>query len=346
MATDSYELKTTLENIKTKQQSQDKLACLFDTPYPCGILPFAIKDGQIVWGLVRTNRIGPSVVVPPSGARDLLVKAQGKEYRIELEKPLPEDIAIELGLTKWSKQSVKGGVYLEIVECLHIQGHEAYLESPLKTACNETAEEHGLDILGANFQLLKTLFELPPQTLEAKRGTVTQLLWVAYLSGVDGVNLQKHQNKKEAKIECTKGSTFFEEGCWGTLEQFSKELKELQEQSLQNADLSFNREGLVILNSEEHKKMIQAELKVTKSRLLLVARAELAIIEYLRALDIQVHSSAGGIIAQLAPSSVQLEPLKLTNVMTTLEGLRPANPAPILMSQVQSSLATKNNIFA
>ena len=54
----------------------------------CGILPCYLNDGgQLVWGCVESNRVGPTLINFPAGARDIIAIKDGREIKLELGKP-------------------------------------------------------------------------------------------------------------------------------------------------------------------------------------------------------------------------------------------------------------------
>ncbi|MDP3267803.1 MAG: hypothetical protein Q8M40_02015 [Legionella sp.] len=215
-------------------------------PYPtmrCGVLPYYRQGNQIIWGCVKSNRVGPTTVAPPAGIQDILVIKEEQRFILEAGKPFT---GLEYDfLQKFIGKLLRDQTYQDIITCLIEHKFEIYVENPLVTAIHETREEHGVDLrksAGRDYSLLNTVVQLPVQSLSGKRGANTQSFWVASLSHTDGIVLS-NTKKTENKIRRNFGREFYEQGCWGTLSEFKDALLEarkfssLPSQTSQNMDL-------------------------------------------------------------------------------------------------------------
>lgn len=197
-------------------------------PFPrmrCGILTFYRgDDGQLIWGCVESNRVGPITIAPPAGTQDLIVVKDDRSFTLELSKPFP-DLGFDF-LKDFVGKALREEAYQEILACLTAHGFQIYVEHPLATAMHETRDEHGVDLrkeVGRDNHLLKTLFELPPEAWPEKRGAASQCLWIAHLASCEGVVLN-YTDKVEKKMRRNLGREFYEKGCWGTLASFKESL--------------------------------------------------------------------------------------------------------------------------
>ncbi|MCC5792899.1 MAG: DUF2608 domain-containing protein [Legionellaceae bacterium] len=196
-------------------------------PFPtmrCGVLPYYQKGNQIVWGCIKSDRVGPVTVAPPAGIQDIIVIKGERRFFIEVGKPFP-DLEYDF-LQKFVGKFFRDQTYQDILTCLIENKFEIYVENPLVTAIHETREEHGVDLRkgeGRDHSLLNTLFQLPVQKLSGIRGAHAQCFWVASLSKIDGIVLSDTK-KIEKKIRRNFGRQFYEQGCWGTLAEFKSAL--------------------------------------------------------------------------------------------------------------------------
>ncbi|MDF1827574.1 MAG: hypothetical protein P1U39_04795 [Legionellaceae bacterium] len=196
----------------------------------CGVLPCYLNDeGKLVWGGVESNRVGPALVGLPAGARDVIAIKDGQETRLELGKPFP-DVSCE-ALTPFVGELFRNEAYQTIAEALEANGFRLFVENALQAALHEAEEEHGADIseyTGRDRRLLIELLEMPQQAIVAKKGTEIMHVWVAYLQSCEGIAL-KRTEKVDRKIKRNFGREFYEQGCWGTLDEFKDKLRLEQE---------------------------------------------------------------------------------------------------------------------
>lgn len=198
-------------------------------PFPvmrCGVLTYYQMDHQIIWGCVKSNRVGPTTISPPAGIQDIIIMKDGYSFTLEVGKPL-RDLKYDF-LNMFIGVLFRDQAYQDILNCLVANKFEIYVENPLVTAIHETREEHGVDLRkneGRDYYLLNTLVQLPIQTLSGKRGASAQSFWVASLNNLDDIVLS-YTTKIENKIRRNFGREFYEQGCWGTLPEFKNALLE------------------------------------------------------------------------------------------------------------------------
>mgnify|MGYP000122457107 CR=1 FL=1 len=191
----------------------------------CGVLPFYIdNDTEIIWGCVESNRVGPIIIMPPAGIQDIIIMKDELCFNLEVGKPLP-DLKLDF-LSPFIGKLFRDKAYQEIIASLIQNKFNVYVENPLETALHETQEEHGVDLRneGKDRNLLNALLELPLQQLSGKQGATTQYTCIAFLKSCDDVILN-YTNKIENKIRRNFGRSFYEKGCWGTLNSFKMTLK-------------------------------------------------------------------------------------------------------------------------
>jgi hypothetical protein len=194
----------------------------------CGILPYYIDSkSQIVWGGVKTNRIGPLTISLPAGTQDIfIVDTQSQQqFTLEVGKPFPS-----LGypfLQEHVDKLFRGADYQAILACLEENKFDIYIEDFLATAIHETQEEHGFDLRedSEHRRLVKNVYQLPSLSLSGEQGATAQQFWLASLQNRDGIVLNDVE-KVEKKIRRNLGRKFYEKGCWSTLEEFNKVLTE------------------------------------------------------------------------------------------------------------------------
>ncbi|KTD32111.1 hypothetical protein Lmor_2451 [Legionella moravica] len=192
----------------------------------CGILPYIRQGNDIIWGCVRSNRVGPVTITLPAGTQDIHVIKDERRFSLEVGKPFP-DLEYDF-LAEFVGKLFRDQIYQDIVTRLMEHQFEVYAENPLVTALHETREEHGVDLRkeeGRDHHLLNRLIQLPVQSLSGKRGANAQSFWVAALDNLDGIVLSDTV-KVENKIRRNFGRVFYEQGCWGTLSDFKNQLKE------------------------------------------------------------------------------------------------------------------------
>lgn len=196
----------------------------------CGVLPCYLNDeGQIVWGCVESNRVGPTLINFPAGARDIIAIKDGREVRLELGKPF-SGLDCD-ALTPFIGRLFRNEAYQTIAAALEDNGFRLFVENPLEAALHETQEEHGADVrehTGRDYHLLIRLLERPEQEIIAKKGSEVMHVWVAHLQGCEGVSLNR-TDKIDKKIKRNFGREFYEQGCWGTLEAFKEKLRQEQD---------------------------------------------------------------------------------------------------------------------
>ena len=198
-------------------------------PYPhirYGILPYHVNDtGEIIWGCIKSNRVGPIVFEPAAGKQDIIALKDEQRIVLELGKPLP-DISIDGFL---QGPLFRGQVYQKTIEILITNGFNVYLESPLATAVHEAHEEHGIDLCkfnGRDQPLLKTSLDASLQF--STPGPISHSLlcvWLAELTHVDGVIL-RYTEKTDKKMLRNFGRQFYEQGCWVTIENVEAQLEQ------------------------------------------------------------------------------------------------------------------------
>lgn len=204
-------------------------------PYPtmrCGVIPYCYRKGHpIIWGGVKSDRIGPTTIALPAGIQDVLIIKDGRRFVLEVGKPFPgsESEILEYDFLQiFVGKFFRDQTYQDIITCLVSNKFEIYVENPLVTALHETHEEHGVYLQkneGRDHYLLNTLRELPIQRLSGQRGADAECFWIASLNNTDGIVL-KDTKKIENKIRRNFGREFYEQGCWGTLSEFKDALVE------------------------------------------------------------------------------------------------------------------------
>jgi hypothetical protein len=191
----------------------------------CGVLPCYLNDeGQIVWGCVESNRVGPTLINFPAGARDIIAIKDGRGVRLELGKPF-SGLGCE-ALAPFIGQLFRNEAYQTIVAALEDNGFRLFVENPLEAALHETQEEHGADVrehTGRDYHLLIRLLERPEQEIIAKKGSEEMHVWVAQLQSSEGVVLNR-TDKVDRKIKRNFGREFYEQGCWGTLKDIKEKI--------------------------------------------------------------------------------------------------------------------------
>lgn len=196
----------------------------------CGVLPCYLNDaGQLVWGCVESNRVGPTLMSFPAGARDVIAIKDGHEIRLELGKPFP-DVSCE-ALTPFIGALFRNEAYQAIATALEDNGFQLFIENALEAALHEAQEEHGADVkehTGRDRALLTHLIEHAEQEIIAKKGSEIMHVWVAQLQSSEGVVLNR-TDKVDRKIKRNFGREFYEQGCWGTFDEFKDKLRLEQE---------------------------------------------------------------------------------------------------------------------
>lgn len=195
----------------------------------CGVLPFYIdNDDQIIWGCIKSNRVGPITITPPAGIQDIIIMKDELYLSLEVGKPFP-DLKLDF-LVPFIGELFRDQIYQEIIARLVDNKFNVYVEHPLNTALHETQEEHGVDLgkEGRDRHLLNTLLELPLQKLSGKQGATSQCTYIAFLKNPDGVVLN-YTEKIENKIRRNLKRPFYEKGCWGTLDSFKLALEQEKE---------------------------------------------------------------------------------------------------------------------
>lgn len=198
----------------------------------CGILPYFFDiNNQIVWGCIKSNRLGLITITPAAGVQDLLISNERERIVLEVGKPLP-DLEHE-ALREFIGRHLRDEVYQKVLTYFESRGYVILAENPLQTAFHETEEEHGIDLMtgGHDSHLLREFTVI--QDSFKSRSTIK--LWLAELKNSDGVVL-KHTDKIESKIRRNQGKAFFEEGCWGTVQEFQSSLNQ-QSYTLNQSDL-------------------------------------------------------------------------------------------------------------
>ncbi|CAM2766248.1 hypothetical protein [Legionella worsleiensis] len=195
----------------------------------CGILPYTRQGSDILWGCVKSNRVGPVTITLPAGIQDILVTKGEKHLALEVGKPVP-DLGYEC-VQEFVGTLFRDQVYQQMVSRLIENDFNVFIEHPLVTALHETREEHGIDLRkdeGRDHHLLHQLIELAVQPLSGQRGATAQMFWIASLNALDGIELS-NTAKIEKKIRRNFGREFYEQGCWGTLPEFKKALIEARQ---------------------------------------------------------------------------------------------------------------------
>ena len=198
-------------------------------PFPrmrYGILPYYVyPTGQVAWGCIESNRVGPVTLAPAAGTQDVIAIKDEQRLVFELGKPLP-DFKVS-GLT--IGQLFRDQAYQESIECLIENGFKVYLENPLATAIHEAYEEHGIDLDHAKHLLNRSL-ELSPkvQTLIQKGIASPLCVWFPELISCEGITL-RYTEKIDAKMRRNSGRAFYERGCWVTLEEFKAKFVQQKE---------------------------------------------------------------------------------------------------------------------
>ncbi len=201
----------------------------------CGVLPYYLNGNQIIWGCVKSDRVGPTTIAPPAGIQDILIVKNDRCFSLEVGKPLPQldDDFLQEFVGKYFRDDV----YQQIIARFIENEFEIYIQNPLVTAIQETYEEHGFDLrndVGRDHNLLNTLSQLPIQNLSGECGASAQCYWIASLNSTEGIFLT-HTKKIENKIRRNVGREFYEQGCWGTLDEFKCALLEERKYSLDSS---------------------------------------------------------------------------------------------------------------
>lgn len=197
-------------------------------PFPrerYGILPYHINQiGQIIWGCIESDRVGPRILAPAAGTQDIIAIKDDQRLVFESGKPFP-DINV---CGAYKGQLFRDQLYQDALECLVINGFSLYLENPLATATHEAYEELGIDLRktnGRDRHLLNTALESSPHVLiPGQVGVIAPLcVWLPELTACDGIIL-RHTDKIDTKMRRNFGRKFYEQGCWLTLEYFKTQL--------------------------------------------------------------------------------------------------------------------------
>ena len=166
-----------------------------------GVLPYYIdSEGQIFWGCVESNRVGPTVLAPAAGSQDIIAIKDTQRIVLESGKPLP-DIPMTQSLELNGKR-FRDEVYQQLIEHLFTQGFQVYFESPLATAIHETYEEHGLNLTqkGHDVNFLQSPLVTARELAIPRNQNIALLhLWVVELVNHHHVVLQ-HTEKVDEKI--------------------------------------------------------------------------------------------------------------------------------------------------
>lgn len=191
----------------------------------CGILPYFIDaNNKIFWGVVESNRVEPITFSYAAGIQDIIAIKEGCRFRLEVGKQFPDlgydflkDFVGKLFRDDPGKQT-----YQAIVNCFIDNGFNLFIENPLDTAYHETMEEHGFDLKEHN-SYVKNITQMPVRKLSGERGAHALCLWLADLNCM---NTQLNYTVKiENKIRRNFGRSFYEKGCWETLDAFKIALK-------------------------------------------------------------------------------------------------------------------------
>lgn len=192
-----------------------------------GIVPFYINEQhEMIWGCVETNRCGLNISMPPVGSPDIIVNKGLEQFRLELNKPIPENIT---DLKEFFGSKLCKAVFDRVMQKLEASGYQLYIENPLDTAARETYEEHGCDLrkpLGKNRGNLKALFGFPIQHIQSHNKMVAIQCFTALIDNPQAVDL-KTTHKQEEKIANRIGHTFYETGTWMSLTALKQKLSTL-----------------------------------------------------------------------------------------------------------------------
>ncbi|MDF1646241.1 MAG: hypothetical protein P1U61_04560 [Legionellaceae bacterium] len=250
-----------------------------DGTYPvdktrCGVLPCYLNEqGQIVWGCVESNRVGPVLVNLPAGARDVIAIQGGHEIKLEWGKPFP-DLSCS-ALTPFIGKPFRNDAYQEIVAVLESSGFQLFIENPLEAALHETQEEHGADVRehgGRDHHLLMSLLDCPEQEIVAKKGSEVMHVWVAHLQSAEGVVLNR-TNKVDRKIKSNFGRAFYEQGCWGTLEYFKAKVHE--------EHVKFSSPEVLAIYNDTQKELIKGAFSACEGALSFLTSVEACVVSSL-----------------------------------------------------------------
>ena len=196
-----------------------------------GILPYYVDPhGQIIWGLIESNRFEAVTNTPAAGTQDIIVIKEDERLVLELGKPLPEWEEKFSFLHPFIGKHFRETTYQEVLECLNANGFEIYAEDPLATALHEASEEHGIDLdkfTGSDLDLLKIPLAFSQyQTITPPTTPATLGMWLPELTSVDTVTL-RYTQKVDKKVLDNLGQEFYERGVWITLDElkigFNKE---------------------------------------------------------------------------------------------------------------------------
>ena len=180
------------------------------------------------FAVVKTDRTGIEVAVPPGGTQDLIFDLNGEEQYAELVKPakqiafLKDELSIEVSDIDDTKFVA---ALLSSSKITNLR-----LESAFSAAARETEEEHGW-----SYDNNKDKTSLPlerDEELLSKRSFVTnpptpisQKIFAVGVSSFEGT-IPIRTDKIESKIESMLGNAFFEQGDFMSLPDLEEQLEQ------------------------------------------------------------------------------------------------------------------------
>jgi len=236
--------------------------------------PQSNKPTEIYYGVMRTNRAGIDVIVPPGGTQDVFFVQNGQPQSIELEKEGKQRqfLKDEFGI-KAAKDLTKQDLnLLTISTLLSAEGIDnVMLEEPFEAAIHETHEEQGWDLQNNRDKILR--IDHFTETLYSKRSfetdpptPISQNVFAVAVDDLEGFQASRC-NKIESKIKGREGIHFYEQGDFLSLSQLKAELAKADKQLKQDNSLP---------------DIAHIEMKATQSRVEMIERIERSLITKLK----------------------------------------------------------------
>ncbi len=235
--------------------------------------PQSSNPTEIYYGMVRTNRVGIEVAVPPGGAQDILFTIDNQPHSLELGKPKQQKQLLQdqfnitahdtIGQDELDRLSVS--TLLDSPTVKNVR-----LESALDAAIHETQEEHGWNLASQKDNVLridrfteqifvKRSFQSePPRPIEIS-------IFAAAITDLPNFQASR-EDKIENKIVGREGKSFYEQGDWLSLRQLKQQLTDAQQQVQNNPALP----GIVNL-----------EIKATQNCIAVIEQIEHTLIQTL-----------------------------------------------------------------
>ncbi len=203
---------------------------------PDGIYSFSMpyideasdKPLEPYFAVVRTNRTGIEVAVPPGGTQDLIFDLNGEEQYAELVKPAKQIAFLkdELGIEVTDIDDTKFvAALLSSSKITNLR-----LEPAFSAAARETEEEHGWSY-NQNKDKSSPPIERDEELLSKRSFTtnpptpILQKIFVVGVSDFEGA-IPVRTDKVESKIETMLGNAFYEQGDFMSLTDLEEQLEQ------------------------------------------------------------------------------------------------------------------------